>query len=134
MEVIEFPDTEGLLISYLNIAYAADATFPAVRASVTVPATRPDEFTRIYRVGGSTPSPVVERVTLIVDCYALKSVRASALIRRTLAYLLALETAGGVQFYDPQIFAGPANLPDPNVSTQSRYTATVSVGVRGTAI
>ncbi len=134
MEVIEFPDAEGLLLSYLNVAYAADASFPAVRASVTVPATRPDEFTRLYRVGGSTPSPVIERVTLIVDCYALKSVRASALMRRTLAYLRAIETAGGVQFYDPQVFAGPANLPDPNVSTQSRYTATVSVGVRGTAI
>lgn len=134
MEVIEFPDVEGLLLSYLNTAYAADTSFPAVRASVNVPATRPDEFTRLYRVGGSTPLLVLERATLIVDCYAVKSVRASALMRRTLAYLLAIETAGGVQFYDPQIFAGPSNLPDPNVSTQSRYTATVSVGVRGTAL
>ena len=134
MEAIEFPDVEGLLLAYLNTAYAADASFPTVKAYVTVPATRPDEFTRLYRVGGSRPSVVVERVSVIVDCYAVKSVRASALMRRTLAYLTALDVTGGVQFYDPQIVAGPSNLPDPNVGTQTRYTATVSVGVRGTAL
>lgn len=134
MEVIEFPDVEGLLLTFLNTAYAADDSFPNVRAGVNVPSTRPDEFTRLYSVGGSTPLPVLQRVTFIIDCYALKSVRASALMRRTLAYFLSIEQIAGVQFYDPQIFAGPANLPDPNVATQSRYTATGSIGVRGTAI
>jgi hypothetical protein len=134
MEVIEFPDVEGMLLTYLNTAYAADATFPSVRASVNVPKNRPDEFTRLYSVGGSTPLPVLQRVTVVIDCYALKSVRASALMRRTLAYFLAIEQIAGVQFYDPQIFAGPANLPDPNVATQSRYTATASIGARGTAL
>lgn len=133
-EVIEFPDAEALLLTYLNAAYAADDDFSTVKAYVTVPATRPSTFTRLYRIGGSTPFPVVERVTFVVDCYATKSVTASQLIRRTLAYILAVNTISGVQMYDPQVFAGPSNLPDPNVGTQSRYTATVSVGVRGTAL
>jgi len=134
IEAIEFPDVEALVVTYLNGRYVADDTFSAVSAGATIPATRPNAFTRIYRIGGSVSSVVVERVTLVVDCYATKSVTASALIRRTLAYLLALDTVSGVQFYDPQVFAGPSNLPDPNVGTQSRYTATVSVGVRGTAL
>jgi hypothetical protein len=134
VEAIEFPDVEAVLVGYLNVAFSSDASFSTVRAYVNVPATRPDEFVRLYRIGGSAPELVVERVTVLVDCYALKSARASALARRTMAYLRAIESAGGAQFYNPQVFAGPANLPDPNVSTQSRYTATVSVGVRGTAI
>jgi hypothetical protein len=133
-EAIEFPDAEALVVTYLNARYLADATFGTVKAAVTVPATRPAALTRVYRIGGSVPSLVVERVTLIVDCYATKSVTASGLMRRTLAYLLAVNVVSGVQFYDPQVFAGPSNLPDPNVATQSRYTATFSVGVRGTAL
>lgn len=133
-EVIEFPDVEALLLTYLNASYAADDVYPTVKAYVTIPATRPTVFTRVYRVGGSTPNLVVERATVIVDCYATTTVAASRLLRRTLAYLLAVDTISGVQVYDPQVFAGPSNLPDPNVGTQARYTATVSIGVRGTAI
>lgn len=133
-EVIEFPDTEALLISYLNTRYAMDGTFSTVKAAVKIPETRPAQFTRLYRVGGSTPERIIERVTVIVDCYAANTSKASNLMRRTLAYLAAVDVVSGVQMYDPQVFAGPSNLPDPNVATQARYTATVSVGVRGTAI
>lgn len=133
-EIIEFPDAEALLLTYLNGAYPTSTGYTSVKAYVDVPATRPGEFTRLYRVGGSAPNPVIERVTLVVDCYATTSVRAAGLARRTAALILAADNINGTPIYDPQIFAGPANLPDPNVGTQRRYTMTVSVGVRGIAI
>lgn len=133
-EAIEFPDSEALLVAYLNTAYSANATYTAVRAGVNVPESRPNLFTRLYRVGGSVPEIVVERGTHLVECYGLSSVSANALARFTKAHLLAVDQVSGVQFYNPEIFADLANLPDPNVSTHNRYTFTFSVGTRGTAL
>jgi hypothetical protein len=132
-EVIQFPDTEALLITYLNAAYTANATYTAVRAGVNVPESRPNLFTRLYRVGGST-ARVIERNTVLVECYALTTVTANALARFTQALLLAVDQVSNVQLYDPQVFSALANLPDPNVDTHERYTFTYSVGARGVAL
>lgn len=135
-EVIVFPDAEGLVISDLNTFYAATAGFTSVRAGVLVPKAIPSagEFVKVYRVGGSVPSPVVERVTLLVEAYAKTTVRASAIIRLTVARILALDTVSSEPFYDPQVFSAPTILQDPSQPELYRYTATVSVGVRGTAL
>lgn len=133
-EVVQFPDTEALLITYLNAAYTANATYTAVRAGVNVPESRPNLFTRLYRVGGSVPERIIERSTVLVECYALTTVAASALARFTQATLLSVDEVSGVQLYTPQLFAALANLPDPNVDTHERYTFTFSVGARGVAL
>lgn len=133
-EVIQFPDSEALLITYLNAAYTANATYTAVRAGVNVPEARPNVFTRLYRVGGSVPERVIERNTFLIECYALTTLTANALARYTQALLLAVDQISDVQLYDPQIFSALANLPDPNVDTHERYTFTYSVGVRGIAV
>jgi hypothetical protein len=133
-EVILFPDTEALLITYLNAAYAASVTYASGVAGVNVPESRPNLFTRLYRVGGSVPEIIMERSTLLVECYALTTVTASALARFTQAQLLAVDEVSNVALYTPQLFSALSNLPDPNVDTHERYTFTFSVGARGVAV
>lgn len=134
-EVILFPDTEALLIAWLNTSYAARAPYTTVKANMTTPADpKPTSFTRLYRIGGSNPSPVVERSTVLVECYAKTTVAANALARFTLATLMAVDEVQGVPMYDPQVLASIANLPDPTVPEYERYTFTFSVGARGTAL
>lgn len=133
-EVIVFPDTEALLITYLNAAYTANVTYELRRAGVNVPESRPDLFTRLYRVGGSVPEIMLERSTFLVECYGLTTVTASAFARFTQAQLLAVDQVSNVQLYTPQLFSALANLPDPNVDTHERYTFTYSVGARGVAL
>ena len=133
-EVIQFPDTEALLSTYLNAAYTANPTYATRRAGVNVPEARPDLFTRLYRVGGSVPERVIERNTFLVECYGLTTVTASAFARYTQALLLAVDQVSNVHLYDPQIFSALSNLPDPNVDTHERYTFTYSVGARGVAL
>lgn len=134
-EVIVFPDTEALLIAWLNTNYAAQAPYTTVKANMTMPSDpKPASFTRLYRIGGSNPSPVVERSTVLVESYAKTTVAANALARFTLATLMAVDEVQGVPFYDPQVFASIANLSDPTVPEYERYTFTFSVGARGTAL
>ena len=133
-EVILFPDTEALLITYLNAAYAASVTYASGVAGVNVPESRTNLFTRLYRVGGSVPEIVVERSTFLVECYGLTTVTASALARFTQAQLLAVDEVSNVALYTPQLFSALSNLPDPNVDTHERYTFTFSVGARGVAV
>jgi hypothetical protein len=133
-EVIVFPDTEALVIAYLNAKYVGNVTYATVKAGVNVPESRPNLFTRLYRVGGSVPEIVMERSTFLVECYGLTTVTASALARFTQASLLAVDEVSNVALYTPQLFSALANLPDPNVDTHERYTFTYSVGARGVAL
>jgi hypothetical protein len=134
-QVIVFPDIEGLLIARLNARYAATAAYSTVRANMIVPADpKPDRFTRLYRVGGSRPNLVTERATVLVEAYAKTTVIAQQLAAFTQAELLAVDEINGVSMYDPDIFSGLANLPDPTVPDYERYTFTYSVGARGTAL
>lgn len=134
-QVIVFPDVEALLIADLNTAYTANATYSTVRANVTIPADpQPALFTRLYRIGGARTSVVSERATVLVECYGLTTVTASALARFTQARLLAVDELQGVPMYEPELVTGLANLPDPTLPRFERYTFTYSVGARGTAL
>lgn len=132
-EVIVFPDVEAVVVSYLNAAYVARSE--TARASTKVPATRPTKFVRVIRTGGPADF-VIDRAQLTIEAWANKATDAMALMQLTRGLLHAIDqvTYSGrtYQFYTPQEFSGPANLPDPD-SSQERYTETFSVGVRGTA-
>jgi len=130
VEVIVAPDSEALLISYLNTAYAARSN--SVRAGTQVPTPRPAAFVRVIRVGG-TSTLVMDNPTFAVESWADDPILAYTNAALTRGLIHAIGSTGGSQFYDPQEFSGPANLPDPD-SGQARYTQTISVGVRQTAL
>lgn len=130
VEVLVAPDAEALLISYLNTAYAARSN--SVRAGTEVPANRPSAFVRVIRVGG-TSALVVDSVTFAIESWADDPILAYTNAALTRGLIHAIGSVNGSQFYNPQEFAGPANLPDPE-SGQARYTQTISVGVRQTAL
>jgi hypothetical protein len=133
-EVIVAPDAEAIVISYLNVAYAARSE--SARASTKVPAPRPAKFVRVLRTGGPI-NLMVDRPQLTIQAWATTAVVASALMQLTRGLMHAIDTVTyqgrTYQFYDPQEFSGPANQPDPD-SEMERYTETFSVGLRASAI
>jgi hypothetical protein len=133
-EVIVFPDVEAIVISYLNAEFAARSE--TARASTKVPKSRPTKFVRVLRTGGPSEF-IMDRAQLTLEAWANKATDAIALMQLTRGLMNRINqvTYNGTtyQFYAPQEFSGPANLPDPD-SSQERYTETFSVGVRGTAV
>lgn len=133
-EVIVFPDVEAIVISYLNAEFAARSE--TARASTKVPKTRPTKFVRVLRTGGPSEF-IMDRAQLTLEAWANKATDAIALMQLTRGLMHAIDrvtySGSTYQFYAPQEFSGPANLPDPD-SSQERYTETFSVGVRGTAV
>lgn len=133
-EVIVFPDVEALIVSYLNAEFALRSE--TARASTKVPKDRPSKFVRVLRTGG-TSELVIDRAQITLEAWADKAVDAVALMQLTRGLMHAIDQVtyqgSTYQFYSPQEFSGPANLPDPD-SVQERYTETFSVGVRGTAV
>lgn len=133
-EVIVGPDVEAIVVSYLNAEL--EARDNVARFATKVPATKPAVFGRVLRTGGVRDF-VIDRPQLTVEAWAKKAVDAIALMQLTRGLMHAIDqvTYQSVtyQFYRPEEFSGPANLPDPD-SGWERYTETFSVGVRATAI
>lgn len=133
-EVIVFPDVEAIVISYLNAEFVSRSE--TARASTKVPNPRPTKFVRVLRTGGPSEHLVIDRAQLTLEAWADKATAAIALMQLVRGIMRSIDqvTYDGAtyQFYAPQEFSGPANLPDPD-SSQERYTETFSVGVRGTA-
>lgn len=138
-EVIVFPDAETLIVRYLNTAFLSYGgyTSPLLKAYTKVPKTRPDRFVKILRVGGTQKSLVQDTPTLAVESWSTNVIEAANIAQLVRGLLHAIDTVTyqtvTYQFYRPQEFSGPANLPDPD-SAQERYTQTFSVGVRGSAL
>jgi len=137
-EVIVFPDVETLLVQYFNTKFSSYGgyTSPLLKAYTKVPKTRPNRFVRVLRTGGSA-SLIQDRATVLVESWSTDAIEASNIAQLVRGLFHAIDTVTyqtvTYQFYRPQEFAGPANLPDPE-SAQERYTQTLSVGVRGTAL
>lgn len=135
-EVIVAPDVETIVIQYLTAEFAARAGYTTTKAYSKIPASRPAKFVRVLRTGGVFDF-VIDRAQITLEAWADKAADAMALMQLTRGLMHAIDrvTVSGVtyQFYDPQEFSGPANLPDPE-SGQERYTETFSVGVRATAL
>lgn len=135
-EVLVAPDVETLLVQYLTTELAARSPWTTTKAYVKVPNPRPTGFVRVLRTGG-VRNFILDRATVTLECWHDDAIQASALMQLVRGLVHAIDqvtyTSTTYQFYDPQEFSGPANLPDPD-SVQERYTETFSVGVRATAV
>lgn len=122
-EVIVFPDIEGVLVTALT---------PALSLPVTtkVPATRPDKFVRLSRIGGNRRNVITDRAMVVVECWAKSTTEAERLSALTRAHIHALapDTVRRVREV-----AGPQSFPDP-LSETPRYQFTVQIDTRGAAL
>lgn len=129
-EVIVFPDIEAIVGVYLRAELPARG-FPGIKVVTRVPATRPDVFVKVRRVGGIAQDLVVDEATVAVEAYAATEPDAVRLAQVCRGLLHAAPSTDA-PIYRVAEYAGPANLPDPTTA-QVRYTATYAVRVRGTA-
>lgn len=131
-EVIVFPDVEKLLTDWLP-AQLADYGH-AVHVGTSVPNPRPAIFVRILATGGQRNNLVQDAPTVVYEAWAAKETDAVTVAQLTRALIVSLagQTVGGVMVYRVNEFASPASLPDP-LSSQTRYTGTVSILLRGYA-
>lgn len=120
-DLIVFPDVEDLAIAAVNQDGRSGVSWYG-----RVPATRPDEFGRIIRVGGVRETLVSDAAMLAVEGWAQTDARAVAIVNLGRAIL---EAQDAVLFGCREI-SGPANLPDPTTD-QVRYTLTIQIRVRG---
>lgn len=125
---ILFPDAAEAVATYL-----AEAT--EVRSVNTVPHPRPAEFLLIRRVGGFARDLVMDDALIVVEAWSATDGEASDLAQLARAHLLAIrnEFVGDTLVYRAVDASAPANLPDP-LSSQSRFTATYTVTVRGSTL
>ena len=134
MQAILFPNVEKRLAQGLQAWLAGRGI--TVPVGGRTPDPRPAEYIRLYVIGGTRRDLVTDQPTVVVETYARTDERASDLANLARAYINALEGTDlepGAAVYRVGEFSRPANLPDPT-TTQSRYTATYSLDIRGTAI
>lgn len=125
------------------VGYLAPALYPIRVAGDTVAdkqGNRPDRFVRVSRAGGTRSNAVTDNALMTFECWASDNMRAEALANRVLDLL---ENAPGqwVDYVDADdvqqrawigsygLAAAPAENNHPDVSTQRRWTFTVSIGI-----
>lgn len=130
VEVIAFRDAEAFTRSFLKAQLSARGDTVAV--GTKIPATRPDRFIRLSRVGGGARDLVTDSPRILVECFALDTVAASDLAKVARALLLAAArlSDGVTKATDG---GDVAFLPDPDTN-QPRYQFVVQLDLRGTAI
>lgn len=131
-ERVDFPDPDAVLCAYLT-AQNLTGTYAGVKASTKVPATRPARFIRAYSVGGFERNMVTAVTRFVVEGWGSTESAAQGLCARSLAQIVTAARAGvmgSTTVTSVNVVSRPQNLPDPD-STQSRYTATVEVAMRG---
>lgn len=134
MQVVVFPDAEALAVSYLNTQLTAFSE--SARASTKT--TTASKFVTVRRTGGNAVF-VIDNARLTFEAWAATEVLASALAQLVRGIMLAVDqiTVGATtyQTYEPQELAAPANNPDPDTADKyARYSWTLQLGIRGTAI
>ncbi|UVK62551.1 tail terminator [Arthrobacter phage TaylorSipht] len=142
-EVIEPADGESVAIAYLGPLLAADAGFERVEVvgslSSSAEGYEPPAEAVVVRLTGQTSRD------LLVDVHQLTftawadapgaELRASDIMRRTVAYIRAAERLGsmaGTVCTEVQQFSF-YNDPDP-VTGRARYSATLAVSLRGQVV
>lgn len=143
MELLIPADAEVAALDELSDVLPAHG-FPAVTVAAKtlgtkIPAasTKPAEFGRVLATGGTGRDMVTDSPTLILEGYATKEQRARDLCALMLAGIQRAAragTLGELTIYSARVASLPANLPHPNVPTHFRFTATVSVDLRRSAI
>lgn len=122
--MLKTPDVKKIIIDHLK----------AKLRGVPVVSKRPDkdppeEFIRIIAAGGpGRTSRVLSRVSIIVDTYATSTGSAAALAARVHEQLLLLPSS---DVPVNVVEAGePGELPDPDRTDRSRYSATYTFTIR----
>jgi hypothetical protein len=132
-ERILFPDAAVAVIGALN-DQLDDLGHAGTPVRSKVPNPRPAKFVTVFRTGGPRVNVVTDAAQLTIEAWASSDHEAHNLAQACRAILGALEgtVAGGTTVYGVDEFSGPGFLPDP-ASSQSRYTWSVVVNVRGVA-
>jgi len=133
MQAIKFPPAEDLVISHLSAElphYGSAAT-----AHGSIPPARPDGYVVVRRAGGARKSIPVGSATLTIECYAPLPTQAADLAELTRAIVTAMQgtVVDDVTVYVVAEISAPQELPDPRTD-DPRYTFTVSIDVRGSAL
>jgi hypothetical protein len=132
---IVFGDVAATIIGRLNARLAA--TSDAARAHRRVPNPRPDRFVLVRRTGGPvTNLRVTERAQVTIEAWdvAADDAHDLAMIARAVTLALEGELVAGIQFYGIDEFSGPADLPDDDLSLQSRFSWTASLHCRAVSV
>lgn len=134
-ELIVFPDVEQEAADHLTNAFSSSEAFSDVIAAGRVPNPRPARFVRVRATGGQQLSINVDQPTVVVEGYADTDTDAAELTALATAILLQAgrdRQLGRAAVVSPGIavIGRPQNLPDP-VTDQARYTATLTVALRG---
>lgn len=122
--LIRFPDAEKVVRQYLLPLMA-----PGTKIASRVPNPRPPVWLRVMRTGGARESRFVDRPQITLEGWGPDEDTASKMLEDARTFL----NAAGGQIFGVEEVGGPANLPDPTTA-QIRYTMTLWVRIRGTAV
>lgn len=126
--VVIFPDAVLIVIEYLR------SKMPGVPVHSQVPASRPSEFIRVERLGGTRRTLITDRPRIDIHCWSTSEGDAESLSARARAHVLAMAgSRGTTTVYAVYEVGGPQWLPD-NVSGQPRYAFAVEFSTRGTEL
>ena len=117
----ELINVEGELVTELATATGKPAA--------TGPSDAP-QFLVIRRTGGPARLRTSDMPLFVVEAYANREDHAIALLNQARQHLLFLRKLGPRRVMSCAEVGGPGNLPDPNLPTYSRYTATFDMHLR----
>jgi hypothetical protein len=138
-EVLVPADVELAVLTELSEGYTA-VGFPGLSASdgtvgTTVPAVdpRPSEFVRVLAVGGPSLDIAYDSLTVVLEGSSTSEATAQQVCALGVGLIQAAGregAVGGVPCRRVRLVSLPSTLPDPRVTSHSRYTATLSIDLR----
>lgn len=128
-QVIVMPDAEAVAVAFIRAALvAAGEPAPVYPA---VPATRPQRFVTVERLGGGRQTVVSDRAMVDVHCWGKTRAEASdlaALVRGLMGAMPGVRSA--VTVYSVTDVGAPQWLPDP-ASSHPRFALAFQIHIRG---
>lgn len=124
-EGVKFLDVPKAVCNYLR----ASQLLAGLPIGTKVPTTRPPEFIRVLRTGGTKETIRSEAAQITIEAWAQDESSASDILSAARAVLNAADS----QLFGVREFGGPGNLPDPTTA-QIRFTMSFQIRARGTAV
>lgn len=118
------PDAVDAWVSYLN---------PRISAPVGGKRAAGASFVRVRRVGGSPQTRITDNAQMVFECYAEDNAAADTLASHVRAHVFAAAGTrldGGPSCKTVTNISAPAEMPDPETPTLSRYTFTVLTALK----
>lgn len=126
--LVEFPDAVLVTMTYLR------AVLPDVHIDHAVPASPPEAFVRVKRIGGARRNLFLDRPRVDIQCWAATEGDAADLMLRTRPLVLAMAgKRSGTTIYQVTEVSGPMPLWD-SATGQPRYAFAVDFSMRGSEI